>query len=84
MNMMTTHAVVGDDVVLSNARQPGLLAWLSGVVSKRIARFKAMRAQRRTLAELSKLDDRMLKDIGLSRSELLSVSYCRPSDIAGR
>jgi uncharacterized protein YjiS (DUF1127 family) len=80
MNIMTTHAVVGDDVVLSSARQSAIFNRLSGFVANRIARFRAMRARRRTLAALRGLDDRMLKDIGLSRSELLSISYGRPSD----
>ncbi|MEI5677772.1 MULTISPECIES: DUF1127 domain-containing protein [unclassified Mesorhizobium] len=37
--------------------------------------FRANRSQRRTVRDLSKLDDYMLKDIGITRSEIMSIAY---------
>ena len=43
--------------------------WASG--------YAAWREHRRALRELAALDDRMLRDIGISRSEIESVAYGR-------
>jgi len=83
MNTMTTHAVIGEDVVLSGAKRPGAVTRLFGLVWHRFVRIQEMRARQKTLAALRGLDDRMLKDIGLSRSELMSASYARSSNQPG-
>lgn len=83
MNTITTHAVIGEDVVLSGAKRPGAVIRLFGLVWNRFVRIQETRARQKTLAALRGLDDRMLKDIGLSRSELMSASYGRSSDQPG-
>ena len=80
MSTLMTHDVVGDDIVVANHGQSGLWARLADFVSERRARFSAMRARRRNRAELRRLDDRTLKDIGLSRSEILYVASDPPFD----
>lgn len=83
MNTMMTHAVVGETVAHTGANPPGVLARLLNLVWRRFVRIQEMRGRQKTLAALRGLDDRMLKDIGLSRSELMSASYVRPSDRSG-
>lgn len=46
-----------------------LSSWLDGP----IAAYRGWRRRRRAAAELNRLDDRMLSDIGISRSEIPSV-----------
>ena len=46
-----------------------MLLW--GQIAKQIRRYQAYR---RTLAELSQLDDRTLADINISRGEIVSVA----------
>ncbi len=47
---------------------------LSRSVATLVARFKAWNERRATFAELEGLDDRILADIGLSRSEIAQVA----------
>ncbi len=42
--------------------------------------FRAGQSQRRTVRDLSKLDDYMLKDIGITRSEIMSIAYGSPKE----
>lgn len=49
---------------------------ISGVV----ARYRERQARRSTLAALSSLDTATLRDMGMSRSELASVSFSHNPD----
>jgi len=62
--------------IASHAPQPGLGAgsWrqaLANLVRRGAARIKHRRQARRDLARLQALDDRMLRDIGLSRADVV-------------
>jgi uncharacterized protein YjiS (DUF1127 family) len=61
----------GADLVRSFASRTAVMAsrWASG--------YAAWRERRRALRELAALDDRMLRDIGVSRSEIESAVYGR-------
>jgi len=61
----------GGDVARSFASRAAVTAsrWASG--------YAAWRERRRALRELAALDDRVLKDIGISRSEIESAVYGR-------
>ena len=50
-------------------RPGGLAAWLAGTAG----RLRDRAAQRSAFHQLRRLDDRMLKDIGLYRTDLLAV-----------
>jgi len=45
-----------------------------GVFQRALARFQYAVAVRRTIAELSKLDDRILRDIGVERDGIRSIA----------
>lgn len=61
----------GGDLARSFASRAAVMAsrWASG--------YAAWRERRRALRELAALDDRMLRDIGISRSEIESAVYGR-------
>jgi uncharacterized protein YjiS (DUF1127 family) len=61
----------GGDLARSFASRAAVMAsrWASG--------YAAWREHRRALRELAALDDRMLRDIGISRSEIESAAYGR-------
>ena len=49
-------------------------AWLRGRVNRLLEAIAAKREMRRAIRELSALSDRELRDIGLTRSEILRVA----------
>lgn len=51
----------------------GLLAALKGVVSRWIDGYRTRAQERRELAQLLGMNDRLLRDIGLSRGDLIAV-----------
>jgi uncharacterized protein YjiS (DUF1127 family) len=53
------------------------------VAGRLLAWFKSAIAERRTRVLLGELDDRTLKDIGLHRSEIMSLTH-RPCSLSGR
>jgi len=59
----------GRDPSNRNRMETNMLLW--GLVAKQIRRWQAYR---RTMLELSQLDDRTLADINVSRSEITSVA----------
>jgi uncharacterized protein YjiS (DUF1127 family) len=65
---MATYGIAEDLSSFASAR-PG--RWLID----QLVGFQRLVAKSRTLARLEQLDDRTLKDIGLSRSELPSVVF---------
>ena len=50
-----------------------LISLIKGQISNAIATYKVRALQRRGLTELSHLDDHLLKDIGLTRADLIAV-----------
>lgn len=66
--MSNKHVAVLSGQTRAQAPLP-FLAYLTGVV----ATWRARQAYRKAEAELSSLDDRMLRDIGIHRSEISSV-----------
>jgi uncharacterized protein YjiS (DUF1127 family) len=57
-------------------------AWLIRQLEQAIAAAARQRAIRRAGAELTALSDRLLKDIGLNRSQIPSAVRERPADNA--
>jgi len=55
----------GDEMVF-----PNLVGWLGDAMGALTARVKKAREVRRSIAELQSLDDRMLRDIGVTRYEI--------------
>ena len=50
-----------------------LISVIRDRISNAISTYKVRALQRRGLSELSRLDDRLLKDIGLTRGDLIAV-----------
>lgn len=50
-----------------------LISLIRGQISNAISTYKERARQRRGLSELSRLDDRLLKDIGITRGDLVTV-----------
>ena len=50
-----------------------LISLIKGQISNAISTYKVRARQHRGLSELSRLDDRLLKDVGLTRGDLIAV-----------
>ncbi len=50
-----------------------LISLIKGQISNVISTYKVRALQNRGLSQLSRLDDRLLKDIGLTRGDLIAV-----------
>jgi uncharacterized protein YjiS (DUF1127 family) len=50
---------------------------MSTLIASIVERFSAWRERERAFAELSALDDRTLADLGLRRSDIPYVVYCK-------
>lgn len=50
-----------------------LISLIKDRISNAISTYKVRARQRRGLSELSRLDDRLLKDVGLTRGDLIAV-----------
>jgi uncharacterized protein YjiS (DUF1127 family) len=50
-----------------------VLSLIKGQISNAISTYKVRARQRRGLSQLSRLDNRLLKDIGLTRGDLIAV-----------
>ncbi len=69
---MIAFANEGLDLSLS-ATAYKVIDGLSGLVTKGLGKLRASRARRRSIRELDQLSDHVLADIGLHRSEIVSV-----------
>jgi uncharacterized protein YjiS (DUF1127 family) len=62
------------DAAAAQQRAP-LFARIAQSMRAMVEAYLEERAKRQTVAILSRLDDRTLKDIGIERSEICSVAY---------
>jgi len=53
-------------------------AWKTAIRSL-LSRYVENRERRRAMAELRSVDPRILKDMGIDRSEVASIIYCKES-----
>jgi uncharacterized protein YjiS (DUF1127 family) len=69
------------DLVLPSATfVAGTARSISASAAAALARARKRRAARATVAELASLDDRTLQDIGIHRTEIVSVAYAKGLD----
>lgn len=61
------------DVAHGTASSDRLHGWTAGLVSRFVAMVQAAVARRRLTAALMSLDDRILRDIGISEPEISSL-----------
>jgi len=67
------YAVHGISIGRRPRSRPHWTTFLAAILSKLTASLKAELRVRRAIAELAGMDDRMLRDIGISRSEIDSA-----------
>ncbi len=78
MSNMRSMTAANHAAIQGQADAMGPMAWMMGVVEQ-----VRMAAQRRTaVAELNALDDRMLQDIGVKRSEIPGIIYGCSRDVS--
>jgi uncharacterized protein YjiS (DUF1127 family) len=64
-----------DIVSQRTAGSPSLTDIIAARIAGAAARWRAARQRRNSVLRLRSLDDRMLADIGISRSEIASIVY---------
>lgn len=72
--------ITAEDENRADTARGGLVSWMKA----RLRQWQRRYEHRAALAVLRALDDRMLKDIGLDRSEIMSMSHGRLDDATRR
>lgn len=79
--MRTGHTTTADlEIAAGEADRRGLLQAMSDAIARVWRAYLDRRTRLATLRVLHSMDDRMLKDIGIRRSEIHSVIYSEAGD----
>ncbi len=78
MSNMRSMAAANHAAIQGQTDAKGPMAWMMGVVGQ----LRAAAQRRTAIAELDALDDRMLQDIGVHRSEIPGIIYGRSRDVS--